>query len=122
MAIQVTLNSVMEENKKHDIDTTLIYCDGQSAVGILQLGWDNKNLKTAMDIQQSLIMLEENGVYVMLQWSPEHANIQGNEITDSLAKETAKEAKEMTDDAGIATQTVVISAARESVETRWQRR
>ena len=75
-----------------------------------------------MDIQQSLIMLEENGVYVMLQWSPEHANIQGNEITDSLAKETAKEAKEMTDDAGIATQTVVISAARESVETRWQRR
>ena len=75
-----------------------------------------------MDIQQSLNILEESGVHVKIQWSPGHANIQGNEIADMLAKEAAKEAEEMTDDAGIATQSDVRSAARESVEIKWQRR
>ena len=123
VAIQLTLNFVIEENRKHDIDTVLIFCDSQSAVGILQLGWDNKSYKkTAMDIQQSLNTLEESGVHVKIQWSPGYANIQGNEIADRLAKEAAKEAEEMTDDAGIATQSDVRSAARESVEIKWQRR
>ena len=65
VAIQLTLNFVIEENRKHDIDTVLIFCDSQSAVGILQLGWDNKSYeKTAMDIQQSLNTLEDSGVHV----------------------------------------------------------
>ena len=123
VAIQLTLNFVIEENRKHDIDTVLIFCDSQSAIGILQLWWDNKSYKkTAMDIQQSLNTLEESGVRVKIQWSPGHANIQGNEIVDRLAKEAAKEAVEMTDVAGIATQSDVRSAARESVEIKWQRR
>ena len=113
----------MEEKRKHGTDTVLIFCDSQSAVGILKLGWDNKSYKkTAMDIQQSLNTLEENDVYVKIPWSPGHANIQGNEIADRLAKEAAKEAEEMTDDAGIASQSDVRSAARESAEIKWQRR
>ena len=38
------------------------------------------------------------------------------------AKEAAKEAEEMTDDIGIASQSDVKSAARESVNIKWQRR
>ena len=76
VAIQLTLNFVIEENRKHDIDTVLIFCDSQSAVGILQLGWDNKSYKkTAMDIQQSLNTLEESGVHVKIQlesWTCKH--------------------------------------------------
>ena len=75
-----------------------------------------------MDIQQSLNILEESGVHVKIQWSPGHANVQGYEIADRFAKEAAKEAEEMTDDAGIANQSDVRSAARESVEIKWQRR
>ena len=75
-----------------------------------------------MDIQQSLCTLEGSGVYVKIQLSHGHANIQGNEIADRLAKETAKEAEEMIDDAGIANQSAVRSATRESVEIKWQRR
>ena len=45
VAIKLTLNFVIEENRKHEIDTVLIFCDSQSAVGILQLGWDNKSQK-----------------------------------------------------------------------------
>ena len=39
-----------------------------------------------------------------------------------LAKEAAKEAEEMTDDAWIANQSDVKSEARESVKIKWQRR
>ena len=43
-------------------------------------------------------------------------------MADRLAKEAAKEAEEMTDDIGIANQSDVKSAARESVNIKWQRR
>ena len=49
-----------------------------------------------------------------------HANIRGNEMADRLAKEAAKAAEEMTDDIGIASQSDVKSAARESVNIKWQ--
>ena len=55
-----------------DISTILIFCDSQSAVGIrfLQLGWENKSYKkTAMNIQQSLNILERDGTEVKIQWS-----------------------------------------------------
>ena len=42
-------------------------------------------------------------------------------MADRLAKEAAKEAEEMTDDIGIASQSDVKSAARESVNIKWQR-
>ena len=41
-------------------------------------------------------------------------------MADRLAKEAAKEAEEMTDDIGIASQSDVKSAARESVNIKWQ--
>ena len=115
VAIQLTISFLIEERKKLDIDTVLIFSDSQSAdflifsdsqdaVGILQFGWENKSYKkTAMEIQQSLNILEkEDGINVKVQWSLGHAYISGNEIADRLAKEAAKEAEEMIDDAEIA--------------------
>ena len=69
----------------------------------------------------SLNILERDGTEVKIQWSPGHANIRGNEMADRLAKEATKEAEEMTDDIGIASQSDVKSAARESVTIKWQR-
>ena len=43
-------------------------------------------------------------------------------MADMLVKEAAKEAEEMTDGIGIASQSNVKSAARESVNIKWQRR
>ena len=43
-------------------------------------------------------------------------------MADRLAKEAAKETEEMTDDIGIARQFDVKSAAKESVNIKWQRR
>ena len=107
-----------------DISTVLIFCDSQteSAVGILQLGWENKSYKkTVMYKQPSLNILKRSGMEVKIQWSSGRANIRGNEMADRLAKEAAKEAEEMTDVIGIASQSDVRSAARESVNIKWQR-
>ena len=104
------------------INTVLIFSDSQSAAGILQFGWENKSYKkTAMDIQQSLNMLERNGINVKIHWSAGHANIGGNETADRLAKEAAKEAEVMKDDAGIVKQSDVIkSAAGSLLKIKWQ--
>ena len=121
VAIQITLKYLIEEKKVRDISVVLIFCDSQSAVGILQLGWENKsNKKTAIGIQQSLNILER-GCTEVKSSGPGHAKIRGNEMADRLAKEAAKEAEEMTDDIGISSQSDVKSAARESVNIKWQR-
>ena len=39
VAIQITLNYLIEEKRVRDFSTILIFCDSQSAVGILQLSW-----------------------------------------------------------------------------------
>ena len=54
----------------------------------------------------------------METWS---LNIRGHEIADRLAKEAAKEKEEMMDDKGVASQSDDKSAARESVNIKWQR-
>ena len=66
--------------------------------------------------------MKKDGINVKIEWNPGHANISGNEIAERLAKEAAKQAEEMTDDAVIANQSDVKSAARDSVRIKWQRR
>ena len=39
VAIQITLNYLIDKKRVRDISTILIFCDSQSAVGILQLSW-----------------------------------------------------------------------------------
>ena len=38
--------------------------------------------------------LQQSGMRIELEWTPDHAEVQGNEIADRLAKEAAKEAQE----------------------------
>ena len=36
----------------------------------------------------------KNGIEIKIHWTPGHANVNGNEIADRLAKEAAKEAEQ----------------------------
>jgi ribonuclease HI len=36
--------------------------------------------------------IQKNGIELKIHWTPGHANVNGNEIADRLAKEAAKEA------------------------------
>ena len=45
VAIQITFNYLIEKKRVRDISTILIFCDSQSAVGILQLVGKTKVIK-----------------------------------------------------------------------------
>lgn len=69
-----------------------IFSNSQSNVGILSLGWEEKQHRaTVMEIQQLWKEAEERG----LDWTPGHADVKGNVVADRLAKKAMKEAEEM---------------------------
>ena len=78
-----------------------IFCDSQSAVGILHvtLGWKDTSYKDVVsDIKKVISILKQKDVPTQLDWTPGHSAIAGNEIADRLAKEAAKEAETFADD------------------------
>ena len=91
MAIQYISRCI---TKGEGIRKVHIFSDSQSAVGQLQLGWECKSHRTTVqEMIREMRRLEEVNVMVELSWSPGHADIQGNEHADRLAKEAAQEAK-----------------------------
>ena len=69
-----------------------IFCDSQSAVGILTLGWKDTSYKDVVsDIKR--VSASSNRKTFQIDWTPGHSAIAGNEIADHLAKEAAKEAE-----------------------------
>ena len=116
VAIQITLDFICEEQIIRQIDSVMILWDSQTSVGIFQLGWENKtHKKTWSDIQQIKKDLHQTGTAIKIQWSPGHAD----EAADRLAKEAAKEAKDVPDDKGETSQAEVKHGAREAFTTKW---
>jgi hypothetical protein len=65
--------------------------------------------------------LQQSGMRIELEWTPGHAEVQGNEIADCLAKEAAKEAQEQ--DTAVHTMVTkqdIITASRNSISEKWQ--
>ena len=76
----------MEVKKRRIKEVTLFY-DSQSAVGILTFGWQNNSHKQVIaEINQTLKSLEKEQIQINLKWTPERADIAGNESADPLAK------------------------------------
>ena len=53
-------------------------------------------------------------------WTPGHADIQGNEVADRLAKEAAKEAQNLDQNTSVLTNKDIKKAARGSIMDKWQ--
>ena len=53
-------------------------------------------------------------------WTPGHADIQGNEVADRLAKEAAKEAQDLDQNTSVLTNQDIKKAARDSIMDKWQ--
>ena len=53
-------------------------------------------------------------------WTPGHADIQGNEFADRLAKEAAKEAQDLDQNTSVLTNQDIKKAARDSIMDKWQ--
>ena len=53
-------------------------------------------------------------------WTPGHADVQGNEVADRLAKDAAKEAQELDQNTCVLTNQDIKKAARDSIMEKWQ--
>jgi ribonuclease HI len=56
----------------------------------LQLLWKIENHKRiTLEILDKMKRIQKNGIEIKIRWTPGHANVNGNEIADRLAKEAA---------------------------------
>ena len=124
VAIEIALGFIETESSKKKIDNVKIFCDSQSAVGLLTLGWTPSSYKgTISKIKKQLESLRQTGMEIDISWTPGHADIAGNEIADRLAKEAAKEAEEVDENQDkVGTAEDIKTAAKVSCEKKWQRR
>ena len=108
------------------MDVVKIFCDTQSAVGLLTLGWTPSSYQgTISQIKKQIEGLKLNGIKIEIDiaWTSCHADIAGNEMADRLAKEAAKEGENINE----TKDTVVIpadinTAVKTSCLRKWQRR
>ena len=122
VAILITIDYVAEESSKMDKSEVHIFSDSQSAIGVLQLGWQPTHHKqTVAEIRQKIKRLEQKDIKVDISWTPGHANIKGNEEADRLAKEASCEAAAMTSDTDVVTMTDIKQAAVKMGLSQWQR-
>ena len=119
----MALEYVKTEVNKREIKQLSVLSDSQSAVGILTLGWQNKShTRVVAEVQQTIKNLEDKGIKIEINWTPGHAEIEGNEITDRLAKQGADEAEEMPEVTEAITILDVKAAIRESGFEKWQQK
>ena len=122
VAILMTLEYILQNLAALPCQMIKVFCDSQSAVGILSLNWKNISYRdVTRDIKKATKLLEQQDIQVENNWAPGHSSIAGNEEADQLAKEAAQEAISFTDerktsicDIKAASQTYTLSL--------WQRR
>jgi ribonuclease HI len=93
IAIKIVLEYIDQPEIRRKIEQLTIFSDSQTAIGILTLHWKIENHKRiTLEILDKMKRIQKNGIEIKIHWTPGHANVNGNEIADRLAKEAAKEA------------------------------
>ncbi|CAG2238066.1 unnamed protein product [Mytilus edulis] len=123
VAIVMVLEFCILERLHNTITTLKIFSDSQSAVGLLTLNWAPKSyIDVIRDIKEHIEDLRTKGMEICILWTPGHANIQGNDEADLLAKQAAEEATQLLPKNNIITLQDVKQGAHKSVMQKWQRR
>ena len=129
LAELVAIQAVMQHINQH-IDKVLtnskhihIYSDSQTTVGILTMNWKSDNYhQIIQDIKDLILSAEKKDLSIIINWTPGHTDVEGNEVADRLAKEAAQEAKELSEESNIITNAEVNKNAKISSRFKWQRR
>ena len=88
VAILIALEHFLQCSDSLPSKLLKIFCDSQSAAGILTLDWKDTSYKdVTKDIRQAKKSSQEKGVMVDISWTPGRASIASNEVADKLAKE-----------------------------------
>ena len=100
-----------------------ILSDSQTTVRIISHGWKSNSYKnTIEEIRQAIKSLTLNRITVELQWTPVHAELQGNGKADQLAKEGAEEARSMPEETRSVSIQDIKVASHKACLARWQSR
>ncbi|CAG2215405.1 RNASEH1 [Mytilus edulis] len=122
VAIKLVIDFLIIPNNRKNTESIKIFSDSQSAIGILTLNWKSDNYgKTIHDIKIGILALKSEGIIVSIEWTPGHADIQGNELADQLAKKAAQEAEKI-QSIPIFTKQDIQKGAKDSVMLKWQNR
>ena len=122
LVILLTIDYVTEEINNSDFSDIHIFSDSQSAIAVLELGWQPSQHKhTVAEIKQKIQSLEHNHIMVDISWTPGHANLKGNEEADRLAKEASCEAATMKSDTDVVIMADIKQAAGKLGLAQWQR-
>ncbi|VDI25046.1 Hypothetical predicted protein [Mytilus galloprovincialis] len=121
IAIKLVVDHFLISENTDKTQTQLhFFSDSQTSIGILTLNWKSENyIKVIREIKKNMKVLKMNGIPLNFEWTPGHADIQGNDIADSLAKKGAKEAEKIEEPSEVTRQDIK-RAARESVLRKWQ--
>ena len=116
----VAILSVMEHilTNSHQIDREeiRIFCDSQTAVGILTLNWTSNHYQDVIKrIKEAMSTLKSRGWKIEIVWTPGHSEVEGNEVADRLAKEAAVEAKDLEEETSVVTVQDIKRRARASI-------
>lgn len=125
IAIKLVLDFIHQIESKTTLEELTIFSDSQSAIGAHTLNWKMENHKsTIRSISKQIKSFERNhGIKTNIEWTPGHADVMGNETADKLAKEAAKEAEQIPNDAhNTITKQDVRTAARKHIMIKWQNR
>ncbi|XP_063442171.1 uncharacterized protein LOC134722480 [Mytilus trossulus] len=122
VAIKLVIDFLLIPNNRKNTESIQIFSDSQSAIGILTLNWKSDNYgKTIHDIKIGILALKSEGIIVSIEWTPGHADIQGNELADQLAKKAAQEAEKI-QSIPVFTKQDIQKGAKDSVMVKWQNR
>ncbi|VDI77795.1 Hypothetical predicted protein [Mytilus galloprovincialis] len=122
VAIKLVIDFLIIPNNRKNTESIKIFSDSQSAIGILTLNWKSDNYgKTIHDIKIGILALKSEGIIVSIEWTPGHADIQGNELADQLAKKAVQEAEKI-QSIPIFTKQDIQKGAKDSVMFKWQNR
>ncbi|CAG2211192.1 RNASEH1 [Mytilus edulis] len=120
IAIKLVVDHFLISENRQNTDSITLFSDSQTSIGILTLNWKSENyIKVIREIKKNMKVLKMNGIPLNFEWTPGHADIQGNDIADSLAKKGAKEAEKIEEPSEVTRQDIK-RAARESVLRKWQ--
>ena len=76
VAIEMALTFIQSEGRKRKVSSVQIFCDSQSAVGLLTLGWKPSSFQeTSNQIKKQIEELKQKGVRIAIDWTPGHADI-----------------------------------------------
>ena len=121
MAILSVMEHILTNSHQIDQEEIHIFCDSQTAVGILTLNWTSNHYQDVIKrIKEAMSTLKPRGWKIEIVWTPGHSEVEGNEVADRLAKEAAVEAKDLEEETSVVT--VHKRHARASIRRKWQQR